>query len=61
MEDRTQHDKDQKQNTSTNQQNNPIPQNQRPAEHPGADAAAKTERKGAGQQQDSAGNTVINS
>lgn len=38
-----------------------IPHQQRPAMNPGEDAAAKTTRKGAGQQQKSGGNSVVNS
>ena len=38
-----------------------IPQEHRPAMNPGEDAIAKTGRKGAGQQQKSGGNPVVNS
>lgn len=41
--------------------NNPIPQEQQVTHEPGKDAAAKSTRKGAGQQQESGGNPVVNS
>ena len=42
------------------QKNDPRPEEYR-GNNPGQDAVAKTERKGAGQQQNSGGNPVINS
>ena len=59
MKEKQQDPKDVKQNAQ-NPRQAPIPEEQM-KNNPGEDAVAKTERSGAGQQQGSGGNPVINS
>ena len=64
-EEKRRHNDDTRKENTRNEKNkvsNPaIPQEQRPVMNPGEDATARTTRKGAGQQQKSGGNSVVNS